>query len=69
MIRILNPNDYGLFAMTQVILVQPNMLNGYGLASGLTRQKEIGTDLLDAPALLYLTTAFIALPYALMPAG
>ena len=41
-IRILAPADYGLFAMTQVILVFLNMLNGYGLASGLVQQKEIG---------------------------
>ncbi|GAA0338427.1 hypothetical protein GCM10009087_56130 [Sphingomonas oligophenolica] len=41
-IRILGPSDYGLFAMTQVILVFLNMLNGYGLASGLVQQKEIG---------------------------
>ena len=36
-IRILSPSDYGLFAMTQVILVLLNMLNGYGLASALAR--------------------------------
>lgn len=42
-IRILDPHDYGLFAMTGVILVFLNMLNGYGLASGLIRQAEIGT--------------------------
>lgn len=41
-IRILTPADYGLFAMTQVILVFLNMLNGYGLASGLVQQREIG---------------------------
>ena len=40
-IRILAPADYGLFAMTQVILVFVNMLNGYGLASGLIQQAEI----------------------------
>ena len=40
-IRILDPHDYGLFAMTQVILVLLNMLNGYGLASGLIQQKDI----------------------------
>jgi O-antigen/teichoic acid export membrane protein len=103
-IRILDPHDYGLFAMTQVILVLLNMLNGYGLASGLIQQKEIGrreirqlfgmlvllnftlgalqfllaplaagyyrqeivADLLRVQALLYLTTPFIALPYALL---
>ena len=40
-IRILAPADYGLFAMTQVVLVLLNMLNGYGLASGLIQQETI----------------------------
>lgn len=40
-IRILNPADYGMFAMTQVVLVFLNMLNGYGLASGLVRAGEV----------------------------
>ena len=40
-IRILAPSDYGLFAMTQVVLVLLNMLNGYGLASGLIQQPRI----------------------------
>jgi O-antigen/teichoic acid export membrane protein len=40
-IRILLPRDYGLFAMTQVVLVLLNMLNGYGLASGLIQQREV----------------------------
>lgn len=103
-IRILDPHDYGLFAMSQVILVLLNMLNGYGLASGLIQQKEISdrevrqlfgmlialngglalaqvvlaplaasyyrqpivADMLRVQALLYLTTPFIALPYALL---
>lgn len=103
-IRILSPQDYGLFAMTQVVLVLLNMLNGYGLASGLIQQPEIGhreirqlfgmllvlngglalaqlilaplagayyrqpivVDILRVQALLYLTTPFIALPYALL---
>jgi O-antigen/teichoic acid export membrane protein len=104
-IRILDPHDYGLFAMTQVILVFLNMLNGYGLVSGLIQRPEIGkreirqafgmlillngalaliqlailaplaaayyrqpivAELLRVQALLYLTTPFIALPYALL---
>ena len=103
-IRILDPHDYGLFAMTQVVLVLLNMLNGYGLASGLIQQKEISdrevrqlfgmllllngglafaqvalapfaaayyrqpvvADMLRLQALLYCTTPFIALPYALL---
>jgi len=39
-IRILDPRDYGLFAMTGVVLVFLNMLNGYGLASGLIREPD-----------------------------
>jgi len=103
-IRILDPHDYGLFAMTQVVLVLLNMLNGYGLASGLIQQKQVSdreirqlfgmlillngglalaqaslaplaasyyrqpivADMLRVQALLYLTTPFIALPYALL---
>lgn len=103
-IRILSPSDYGLFAMTQVILVLLNMLNGYGLASALIQRAEAGEraqrqlfgmlillnvglgglqfamaplaglyfrhpeviPLLRVQALLYLTTPFIAFPYALL---
>jgi O-antigen/teichoic acid export membrane protein len=103
-IRILDPRDYGLFAMTGVVLVFLNMLNGYGLASGLIQRETISqrevrqlfgmlivlnvglglaqfalaplaaayyrqaivADLLRVQALLYLSTPFIALPYALL---
>jgi O-antigen/teichoic acid export membrane protein len=103
-IRILSPADYGLFAMTQVVLVFLNMLNGYGLASGLVREPHVGrreirqlfgmlillngalglaqlalapwaaayyghpqvATMLRVQALLYLTTPFVALPYALL---
>ncbi|WP_026046320.1 lipopolysaccharide biosynthesis protein [Sphingomonas sp. PAMC 26621] len=104
-IRLLDPHDYGLFAMTGVVLVFLNMLNGYGLASGLIQKAEITqrdirqlfgmllllnlilaaiqalllapaaaayyrqpiiADMLRVQALLYLTTPFIALPYALL---
>lgn len=40
-IRILDPRDYGLFAMTQVVLLLLNMINGYGLASALIRQPSV----------------------------
>lgn len=39
-IRVLSPSDYGLFAMTQVVLVLLNMLNGYGLASALIQRGD-----------------------------
>lgn len=103
-IRLLDPHDYGLFAMTQVVLVFLNMLNGYGLASGLIQAAEVTprqirqlfgmlialnvtlaaaqlllaplaadyyrqpivADMLRVQALLYLTTPFVALPFALL---
>ncbi len=40
-IRILAPSDYGLFAMAGVVMAFLNMLNGYGLASGLVQQQEV----------------------------
>lgn len=40
-IRILSPHDYGLYAMTGVVLVFLNMLNGYGLASGLVQRPQV----------------------------
>jgi O-antigen/teichoic acid export membrane protein len=49
-IRILDPHDYGLFAMTGVVLVFLNMLNGYGLASGLIQQPDITSRDILAPA-------------------
>ena len=40
-IRILSPSDYGLFAMSQVVLVLLNLLNGYGLASALIQRETV----------------------------
>ncbi len=40
-IRILSPADYGLFAMAGVVMAFLNMLNGYGLASGLVQQANV----------------------------
>lgn len=40
-IRILEPADYGLFAMTQVILNFMAFLNGYGLVSALVQSETI----------------------------
>ncbi|MGE2732823.1 oligosaccharide flippase family protein, partial [Mycolicibacterium vaccae] len=40
-IRILDPRDYGLYAMTGVVLVFLNMLSGYGLASGLIQRDDV----------------------------
>lgn len=40
-IRILEPSDYGLFAMTSVVLVFLNFLNGYGLVSALIQSDKV----------------------------
>ncbi|AOL93644.1 Membrane protein involved in the export of O-antigen and teichoic acid [Porphyrobacter sp. LM 6] len=40
-IRLLAPQDYGLFAMAQVMLTLLNTMNGWGLASALIREAEV----------------------------
>ncbi|WP_272798466.1 lipopolysaccharide biosynthesis protein [Sphingobium sp. AntQ-1] len=40
-IRLLDPADYGLFAMTQVILNFATFLNGYGLVSALVQSDRV----------------------------
>src|SRR5690606_18494878 len=40
-IRLLDPADYGLFAMTQVILNFATFLNGYGLVSALVQSESV----------------------------
>jgi len=42
-IRILNPADYGIFAMTQVILVFLSFMNGYGLVSSIIQAEKVET--------------------------
>lgn len=42
-IRILNPADYGLFAMTQAVIAFMTFLNGYGLISALVQSETIDT--------------------------
>jgi len=40
-IRLLAPENYGLFAMAGVVLVLLNTMNGFGLASALIREAEV----------------------------
>ncbi|MFN3620547.1 lipopolysaccharide biosynthesis protein [Sphingorhabdus sp.] len=40
-IRILEPSDYGIFAMTSVVLVFLNFLNGYGFVSALIQSETV----------------------------
>lgn len=43
-IRLLAPEDYGLFAMAQVMLVLLSTMNGWGLASALIREEEVSQE-------------------------
>lgn len=43
-IRLLSPQDYGLFAMAQVMLVLLSTMNGWGLASALIREPEVSEE-------------------------
>jgi O-antigen/teichoic acid export membrane protein len=40
-IRLLDPADYGLFAMTQVVLMFLSLMNGYGFANALIRSEKV----------------------------
>ena len=40
-VRLLDPADYGLFAMTQVVLAALNFLNGYSFATSLIQADEV----------------------------
>lgn len=70
-IRMLQPEDYGLFAMTQFVIACMVMVNGYGLTSALVqaahvdkkRVRQIFGILLVISATLA-TIQFIAAPYA-----
>lgn len=61
-IRILNPSDYGLFAMSQVIMVFLSFLNGYGFASALVQQEAVDRhQVRQAFGILLLLNAALAL--------
>ncbi len=61
-IRILTPEDYGLFALTQVMLMLFTLLNGYGLASAAIQRAEIAThELRQIFGLLLLLNGALAL--------
>jgi len=68
-IRILDPSDYGVFAMTQVVLAFLSFLNGYGFASALVRDREIDRrKIRQAFGMMLLVNAGIALiQFALAP--
>lgn len=41
-VRLLDPSDYGLFAMSQVVIVALNFLNGWSFATSLIQADEVG---------------------------
>ncbi len=70
-VRLLDPHDYGLFAMTQVVLVLFNFLNGYSFASSLIQAESLDKNrIAQVFGLLILLNCglaiaqFLAAPYA-----
>ena len=60
-IRLLDPSDYGLFAMTQVVLSFLAFLNGWGFASALVQSDSIDPfRIRQAFGLLLLLNALLA---------
>ncbi|MFN3946451.1 MAG: lipopolysaccharide biosynthesis protein [Allosphingosinicella sp.] len=68
-IRMLSPSDYGLFAMTQVVLMLLTLLNGYGFASALIQSESIDRQRVRQAfgMLLLLNGALAAAQIALAP--
>jgi O-antigen/teichoic acid export membrane protein len=68
-IRLLDPADYGLFAMTQVVIVFLNFLNGYGFAGSLIRDPELTEQKISQAfgMLLLVNGALALLQIALAP--
>ncbi|MGB7373068.1 lipopolysaccharide biosynthesis protein [Pontixanthobacter sp.] len=68
-IRILDPADYGLFAMTQVVLVLLSFFNGYGLASSIIQSEQVNPRELRQAfgALLILNVGIAVLQFLLAP--
>ena len=70
-VRLLDPRDYGLFAMTLAVLTALNFLNGYSYATSLIQAKEVGTrrigqvfGLLIVSNTLLAGAQLLAAPYA-----
>jgi O-antigen/teichoic acid export membrane protein len=61
-IRILDPSDYGIFAMTQVVMALLSFLGGYGFASSLIQDRAINErKIRQAFGMLLLVNAATAL--------
>lgn len=68
-IRLLDPSDYGLFAMTQVILVLLNLMSGWGFAGALIQRKHIDREQIRQVfgLLILLNTTLAAIQFAAAP--
>ena len=68
-IRILAPADYGLYAMSAVVLSLLNLMNGYGLANALIQQREVTPHLLRQlfGMLIVLNGALAAIQFVAAP--
>jgi O-antigen/teichoic acid export membrane protein len=68
-IRLLDPSDYGLFAMTQVVLVLLNLMNGWGFASALVQRERIDREQIRQVfgLLILLNTALAAIQFLMAP--
>lgn len=67
-IRLLNPSDYGLFAMTQAIFSFMQFLNGYGLVSALVQSETLDTHRLrQAFGIMLLLNGGLALQLVIAP--
>lgn len=68
-IRILNPEDYGLYAMTAVILNLLSLVNGYGLANAAIQKKTITPVVLRQllGMLIVLNLALASIQFAAAP--
>jgi len=61
-IRVLDPADYGLFAMTQTVLVLFSLLNGHGFATALVRAERLnGEEVRQVFGLVLLLNGGVAL--------
>lgn len=70
-IRILDPSDYGLFAMTQAVLTALAFLNGYSFATSLVQSKEISDQRVRQVfgMLIVANVAIATIQFALAPAA
>lgn len=68
--RILDPSDYGLFAMTQAVLAALNFLNGYSFATSLIQADKIDDRRIGQVfGMLILANAAIALAQFVLAPG